>query len=295
MNYPDRACIIEVGPRDGFQNLAVAVATPEKLALIAEIVRAGVTAVEVTSFPAPREIPQLADGETVLRAVKDHHRDKVRCIVSAMSCEGAAAAAGLGADTVSYIVSAGDKHHQQLTCQSPAQSLAGFAAFCRLKSGARARLSISAAFASPHDGQTAPAAVLRLLEAGLRAGADEFNLADTTGTANPLQTMALLREVAANFAGVPVTLHFHDTQGMGLANVFSAFSLGFASFEASVGGLGGNPLRPLAAGNIATEDVVNMFAAMGVATGIDPVPLIAAARNLRAALPVNLSGHLINT
>lgn len=295
MSRPETVRIIEVCPRDGFQNVGIWIPTDMKLQIVDEMVHSRVGTIEVTSFPYPRKIPALADGETVLRTVKDRYGDKLACIVAALSPEGAMRATRGGADMVSYVFSAGERHHRQLTDQAPDKSLQGFAEFCRVKGAVKARLSISAAFASPLDGVTEPAAVLRLMEAGLAAGADEVNLADTTGTANPRQTENLLTEVARVFAGVPVTLHFHDTQGMGLANAYSAYRLGFTSFEASAGGLGGDPRLPGAAGNIATEDAVNMFASMGVKTGVDLERLVAMARSLRERLNVSLSGHLVNT
>lgn len=288
----DIAEIIEVGPRDGFQNLNILIPTALKLQIIDQLVDSNIKRIEVTSFPDPKVLSQLEDGKIVLSEVKRKYQEQIECIVSALSLEGAQKAVSLGADAVTYVVSASEPHHSVLTKQTLEQSLKGFAELNHIKGKAKARYSISAAFACPFGGKILPVTVLQLMETGIRLGADEVNLADTAGTANPRQVEELLNEVAKHFPDIPIALHIHDTYGMGLANVLTALSLGYRRFESSVGGLGNSPLATGAAGNIATEDLVNMFTGMGIQTGVVLEKLISTAKMLKKVLDVELSGHL---
>jgi hydroxymethylglutaryl-CoA lyase len=282
--------IIEVGPRDGFQNLNFFIPTDVKLQIIDQLIASNIKRIEVTSFPDPKVLSQFDDSKIVLSEVKKKYLGQVECIVSALSLAGAQNAVYLGADAVTYVVSASEQHHSLLTKQTLEQSLAGFAELNQIKGKTKARFSISAAFACPLGSKIPPATVLNLLEKGIRLGADEFNLADTAGSANPRQVRELLSEVAKHFPDMPTALHLHDTYGMGLANALTALSLGYSRFECSVGGLG-SPLSG-AAGNIATEDMVNMFTGMDIQTGVMFEKLIGTAKMLKTLLNVELSGHL---
>jgi hydroxymethylglutaryl-CoA lyase len=295
MIFPAAVEIIEVSPRDGLQNLGFSVSTEYKLHLIRRLIESNICTIEVTSFPQPKVIAELADGETVLATIKKEYRERVHCIVSALNETGALKAAEIGADAVTYVVSASEQHHLQLARQDLECSLQGFARFAEEKGKTRARFSISSAFVCPFHGIVNSDKVIRLIETGVTAGADEVSLADTTGTANPRQIHDLLQKVTRYFPGIQVNMHLHDTQGMGMANALMAFTMGFTRFETSIGGLGGNPFSPGAAGNIATEDVVNMFKAMGGATEIELDKVVGLAKEIKQDLSVNLSGRLVNS
>jgi len=293
MTFSDSLEIIEVAPRDGLQNLGFSVSTADKLDLLQSLIASNIRSIEVTSLPQPKVIPALADGEEVLTHIKQQYPEVI-CIVSALSFAGAYRALELNADAVTYLLSASEQHHMQLTRQTQEASLQSFAEFAAKKGKAKARFSISSAFVCPLQGTINPEKVVRLIEKGLNTGADEISLADTTGIAHPGQIYNLLERVKREFPHIPVNMHLHDTQGMGLANALMAFTMGFNRFETSVGGLGGNPLYPGGAGNIATEDVLNMFKSMGCSSPIDLNCLVEAAKAIKQRLSVNLSGRLAN-
>lgn len=294
MKLPAQVELIEVGPRDGLQNIATWVPTETKLEIIDALAASGIKKIEMTSFVHPKAIPQMADAATVLSEAKKKYQGKVTCIALVPNLFGAKKAIEAGADAITFVISASERHNLENTRQTVEQSLTALAEVCRLKGNVQARLVIATAFACPFAGVTPPRAVLRIIEAGLKAGVDDIDLADTIGTANPCHTETLLTEVLRQYPNYPFILHIHDTQGMGLANTLTALTLGFTRFEASVGGLGGCPFAPGAAGNIASEDMVNMFHQMGIKTGVDLEKLLLAARLVKEKLPVPLSGHMVN-
>lgn len=292
MNIPNQAEIIEVCSRDGFQNIKTPVSTPEKIAIIDQLAACGFSWMEATSFVHPKAVPQMADAAEVLRAVKKTHGDRVKFIALAPNLYGAERALEAGADALTFVISASEQHNQANTRQTIARSLGALAEVCRIKAGRKVRLAVATAFECPFAGTVAPEEALRLVESGLAAGADEVVLADTIGTASPCQVEALLSRLAEKYPQVDPVLHLHDTQGMGLANVLTALQLGVSRFEAAAFGLGGCPFAPGAAGNIASEDLVNMLHKLGAATGINAARLTAAARFIGSSLGLPALGHM---
>jgi hydroxymethylglutaryl-CoA lyase len=178
------------------------------------------------------------------------------------------------------------------TKQTVDQSLTALGEVCKIKANVLVRLSIATAFTCPFSGITPPESVMRIIESGRSAGADEFMLADTVGTANPLQVESLLGLVLPKY-GSNFVLHIHDTYGMGLANVLTCLNAGITRYETSIGGLGGCPFAPGAAGNIATEDMVSMLHMMNIRTGIDLPKLVGAARMAEESIEASFSGHIM--
>lgn len=292
LKLPKKVEIIEVCPRDGFQNIKTPISTETKIEIINKLVDCGFNWIEATSFINPKAIPQMADAAEVLKNAKEKHADKVGFIALALNLIGAQRAIEAGADAITYVVSASEKHNFENTRRTIDQSINEFIQVCKIKENVKVRFSIATALECPFAGTIDPSRVVQLVEAGLAVGADEVVLADTTGTANPVQIEALLSILIFRFPKVPFILHIHDTQGMGLANVLTALDFGINRFETAAAGLGGCPYAPGAAGNIATEDLVNMMHKMGIATGIDYANIIDVARYIAKKLEIPLVGHM---
>lgn len=293
MNVPAKVEVIEVGGRDGFQNVKTWIPTETKLAILERLAECGFKRMEITSFVHPKAIPQMADAADVLTHIKQKY-PSLTCIALAPNLFGARRAIELGADEITFVISASERHNLENTRQTLDQSIAALQEVCRIKNKTRVRLAVATAFHCPFAGPVPIANVFRLIEAGLAAGADDIYYADTIGAANPLEIERLVGSVQQHYPALPITLHLHDTRGMGLANVLAALSMGVTRFEAAVGGLGGCPFAPGAAGNIATEDLVNMLHAMNVETGIDLNSLLETARMVKETLPVTLTGHMVH-
>ena len=292
MKLPESAEITEVGPRDGFQILKTFIPTETKIKIIGGLVESGIKRIELTSFVHPKAVPQMADSAEVLTAAKQQYGDRIKCIALVPNLFGARRAIELGADEITVVISASERHNLENTRQTIDQSLAAFEEICKIKSNVLVRLSVVTAFTCFFSGDTPPENVVRIIESGKSAGADEFMLADTIGTANPLQVESLLGLLIPRY-GNNFVLHIHDTYGMGLANVLTCLNAGIWRYETSIGGLGGCPFAPGAAGNIATEDLINMLHLMNIPTGVDLTKLVGVARIVEKSIDTTLSGHLI--
>jgi len=293
MKLPGKVAVVEVGPRDGFQNVKAFIPTATKLKVIAAMAAAGVRVMEATSFVHPKAIPQMADAaEVAAAAVRISEAGGLRPIALVPNLAGAKNAWAAGIRAVTYVVSASEKHNLANINRTREQSLAELAAIASELPALKVRLAVATAFGCPFLGRVDEGLVLGLAEAGLTLGVEEVVLCDTIGVANPRQVFALVRTFRRVYPRVPVALHLHDTRGMGLANTLAGLEAGVATFETSVGGLGGCPFAPGAAGNTATEDMVNMLHAMDVETGVNLEKYLAAVRMVRAEIQPELTGHM---
>ncbi|WP_254274946.1 hydroxymethylglutaryl-CoA lyase [Halomonas sp. 3H] len=280
----------EVAPRDGFQIEATFVPTAAKIRLIDALSATGLTRIEATSFVSPKAVPALADAAEVVAGIR--RRPGVGITVLVPNVKGAERALAAGVDEINLVMSASDSHGLTNLRMTPTQSLEQFAAIVEaVRAQPQGRelfinASLSTSFGCPFEGAVPEARVLDLVERQLALGVQAVTLCDTTGMANPAQVARLCEAAQARFPGIPFTLHFHNTRGMGLANALAAWQAGITRFDASLGGLGGCPYAPGATGNVCTEDLVHMFEQMGVATGVDLDGLLAAS----ATLP-ELVGH----
>ena len=267
----DAVVVREVGLRDGLQSIDRIVPTADKIEWIRAAHTAGIRELEVGSFVPARLLPQLADtGELVAFA-----RTLPGLFVSVLipNLRGAERALEIGADLMLLPLSASHAHSLANLRKTPDEVVAEIARIRALRDASASRclleVGVSTAFGCTIQGHVAPSEVLRLVQAALDAGADRVGLADTVGYADPLMVGRLF-EQAARIAGDRLACgHFHDTRGLGMANVFAAWQTGVRRFDASLAGIGGCPHAPGASGNVATEDVVYLFASMGIATGID--------------------------
>ncbi|PSM16404.1 hydroxymethylglutaryl-CoA lyase [Nitratireductor sp. StC3] len=259
--------ITEVGPRDGLQNETRLMPSDEKTELIERLAGAGCTEIEITSFTHPKWIPALADAEEVARATGRLGITRFGLVPNRRGLERALAA---GVEGVTLVMSASEGHNRANLNRSVQASLNDLSA---LHEEARAaglvtRVSLSVVFGCPFDGAADLDKVVRLATRLAKAGADRIGLCDTVGMANPLQVEAFCRRLMEELPEVDFELHLHDTRGLALANAYAGWRVGIRRFDGAVGGLGGCPFAPGASGNVATEALDAMFAAMGVDTGL---------------------------
>lgn len=288
----DRVHIFEVVARDGFQNEARFVETADKIDLINKLSRTGVAKIEATAFVSPRAVPNMRDSAQVMEGVT--RAPSVVYSALAPNLRGAANAVAAGAQEVNVVLSASESHNWsnvRMTCEDSVAEVARIVDACSL-TGTPVNVSIATAFGCPFEGAVAPQRVLDLVSRCTQMGAAGVTLADTIGVANPAQVDRLVTAVLAQLGGETLTLHFHDTRGMGLANVYAAWRAGARRFDASLGGIGGCPFAPGATGNICTEDTAHMFAEMGVETGVDLPALLAIAQTLPQLLGHDTFGRL---
>jgi hydroxymethylglutaryl-CoA lyase len=267
----------EVGLRDGLQSIARTLPTEHKLAWVRAAHGAGLREIEVGSFVPAKLLPQLADTAELVAVAKT-----LPGLVSSVlvpNLKGAQAALDSGADLMLLPLSASHAHSLANLRKSPDEVVAEIGRIRALRDGAGSRclleVGLSTAFGCTIQGRVEEAEVLRLLQAVLDAGADRVGLADTVGYADPLQVTRLFERAFAVAGGRLACGHFHDTRGLGLANVYAAWQTGVRRFDACLAGIGGCPHAPGASGNVATEDLAYLFASMGVPTGLDFDALIA--------------------
>lgn len=279
--------ISEVGPRDGLQSVKATMPTAHKLAWIDGLHAAGLREIEVGSFVPARLLPQMADVAEVVRHALTRPGLTVMALVP--NVRGAEAALASGVHKLTLPVSASEAHSLANVRKTRAQMVDEVRAVVALRRASapkvRVEAGLSTAFGCTLQGPVPEDDVLRLAVALAEAGADEIGLSDTTGMANPAQVRRLFRRVRAEIGERTGAAHLHNTRGLGLANCLAAHDAGVRTFDSSQGGLGGCPYAPGASGNVVTEDLVFMFEAMGVRTGVDLDRLMAAREALRAGLP----------
>ena len=285
--------ITEVGPRDGLQNEPAVLSTDAKVAFVNALSQSGVTEIEVGSFVSPRAVPQLADSDEVFQRID--RRPGVIYSALVPNERGLSRARAAAADKIAVFTAASDTFNQRnihCTVQESIERLKPVVSEAK-RDGLPVRGYVSTATHCPFEGAVPPSRVLRVMEDLLDLGVDEISLGDTIGKATPSDVRRLLDDVKTHLASAPLSLHFHDTYGMAVANVLIAWTeYGIASFDASAGGLGGCPYAPGATGNVATEDVVYALRASGASIAVDERLVIQAARHLGALLSRPLSSRL---
>lgn len=283
--------IREVGTRDGLQSIATIFSTSAKLEWIRAEAAAGVPEIEVGSFVPPRLLPQMADSAEVVAGAKTIAGLRVSALIP--NLRGAENAFASGVDQVNYVLSVSEAHSRANVHRSVREAIAEFGAIVAYRDAhpeyrhIRIASGLATAFGCTISGTVALGDVLAAATELLALGADELAVADTVGYGNPAQCRRLFKAVLEIAGDIPVGAHFHDTRGLGLANVDAALDAGVRRFDASLGGLGGCPYAPGASGNIVTEDLVFMLEAMGLSTGIDLDTLVAA----RQVMEKNLNGE----
>src|SRR5437763_2582273 len=279
--------IREVGMRDGLQSIAEIMPTETKLAWLDAEYAAGVREIEVSSFVPPKLLPQLADAEAVVKHALTLPGLKVSTLIP--NSRGAERGLALGVPEMNFVLSVSEGHNLSNVRRSTQESVDDFRRVVQLcrDSGKAVKINcgLATAFGCTIEGDVDEDRVRRIASEVAAAGADGIILADTVGYGQPAAIGRVFRRIIADVAPLPVAAHFHDTRGLGLANVLAAFAAGCKAFDASLGGLGGCPYAPGATGNIVLEDTVFMFEAMGVETGIDVEKLAAVRELVGRALP----------
>lgn len=293
MQTPTHAKVTEVGPRDGFQAEKTFIPTARKIEFLDRLIDAGVPRIEATSFVSPRAVPQLADAEEVLRGVDRTRGTLLAALVP--NKRGALRAAEAAIDQMVVFLSASESHNNRNVNRTLEESLAGFEDVARVAAEAKIPVhgAIATAFGCPFEGDVPAAQVAEITRRYQELGFSGVSLGDTTGMATPPLVAAAveaIREVAPDF---PITLHFHNTRGIGLANVMVGLQLGIDRYESSFGGIGGCPFAPKATGNICTEDLVYLLHEMGVQTGIDLRKLADIACDVETAVAHDLPGQVM--
>jgi hydroxymethylglutaryl-CoA lyase len=273
---PSSASIYEVSPRDGLQNEATMIPLAGKRRLVEALVGAGITRLEITSFVSPKWVPQLADAEELARQL-----DPPPGVTYSALCpnaRGLERALAVGLREIAVFMSASETHNKMNVNKTIADTLSVFAEIVppAREAGVAVRGYLSTVWGCPYEGDVDPRAALRTAQQLLELGCYQVSLGDTIGVGTPRQTGEIVRRFLDAMPPERFALHLHDTRGTALANALVGLELGVRDFDASVGGVGGCPYAPGAAGNLATEDLVFMLHGMGVATGIDLDKLIAA-------------------
>lgn len=285
--------LCEVGPRDGLQNEKKLLSAKEKAELIEAAADAGFSVIEVGSFVHPKAVPQMADTDEVFRRLRRKEGVQYRALIA--NLKGVERAADCGCTKVKLNVSASKAHNIANLNRTPAETVAGFRVCtdAARSAGMEVSGSISMAFGSPWDREIPLSEVQEIVEAYLAVGVTELSLSDASGQAYPTQVYHICTEMARAYPQVSWWLHFHNTRGLGIANIVAGMQAGFTRFDSAFAGVGGCPFVPGAAGNVATEDVVHMCDEMGIQTGVDLDRAMEVGRSLERLLGHRADSYLL--
>jgi hydroxymethylglutaryl-CoA lyase len=288
-----RIFIHDVVARDGFQIEPNWIPTERKIEMIDRLSQTGVAKIEATSFVSPKAVPQLRDAAEVMAGIR--RNPDVTYVALVPNVRGAERALAAQVDEIVLVVSASETHNRANVRRSVAESFAGFTEVFAVLRGSDVAVvgAIATAFGCPFEGDVPEAQVLDCIGRYVDLGVRGVTFGDTTGMANPRQVQQLVGRARERFAGLELTLHFHNTRGMGLANVVSGLSAGVVRFEGCLGGLGGCPFAPGATGNVCTEDVVHMLQCMGYDTGVDLDRMLEASHRLEEIVGHELPGQVV--
>ena len=283
----------EVGTRDGLQMEQAFVPTEDKIALVNALSAAGLAKIEVTSFTSPTAIPALRDAEIVMREIE--RRPGVVYTALVPNLRGAERAIESKTDELNLVMSASETHNLANLRMTRAQSFASLAQVVGMAQAANVEVnvSLSCVFGCPMEGDVAEAEVFGLVQRFADLGVGSITLCDTTGMAYPSQVAHTTAAARARWPGMDFTLHFHNTRGMGLANVLAAIDAGADRFDASLGGLGGCPYAPGASGNVCSEEIVHALQLMGFDTGVNLPALIKAAERLPGLIGHDIPSQIV--
>ena len=278
--------ITEVGPRDGFQSEKTILKTEDKIDIINNLIEAGFPRIEVSSFVSPKAIPQLADAEIILNKVNRSSKTTLAALVP--NARGALRAVEAKLDEIVVFLSASESHNKKNVNRSVKESLLGFKEIADIagKNNIPIQGDIATAFGCPFEGNISPKKLADISKEYKLMGFKGVTLGDTTGMATPPVVIDAINAIRNNVPDFNITLHFHNTRGVGLANVMSGLNLGITDYESCFGGMGGCPFAPNATGNICSEDLIYLLHEMGIETGIDLDKIISIAKKVE-----NLVGH----
>ncbi len=293
MKLPKKVVLCEVGPRDGLQNEKKCVTIDKKVELINLVSEAGYKIIEVGSFVSPRAVPQMADTDDVFKKIKMKEGVEYRALVA--NVKGVERAIMCGCKKVKLNVSASKKHNLANLNKTPEESVSGFIDSVALatSNGLEVSGSISMPFGSPWEHRASIEGVTNIVKAYINVGISEISLSDTPGMAIPTQVYHVCKALIRQFPEVRWILHFHNTRGVGNANILAGMLAGVDTFDVSFGGLGGCPFVPDAAGNVVSEDVIHMLHEMDIETDIDLDAAIHIAKRVSEIVEHELPGYII--
>lgn len=292
---PSTVTVVEVGPRDGLQSEPEVVPTAAKIALVDGLSAAGFRHIEITSFVNPKWVPQLADAAEVAAGVTRRPGTVMSALVPNM--HGLELALGANIDEIVIFAAASETFTRKNMNRDIASSLAAYAEVTAgaLAAGKRVRAYVSTVWGCPYEGDIAPARVHDMAQRLLAMGAYQVSLGDTIGSATPRHVQDVIALLRTDIPEPALALHFHDTRGMGMANVVAGLDMGITTYDSSAGGLGGCPYAPGATGNIASEDLLYMLAAMDIQTGVDLSAVIEASRFMSKTLARELPSRYLRS
>lgn len=296
MRMPQEGLIVEVGPRDGLQNMGRYIETDKKVDLINALSNTGLKVIEVTSFVHPRTVPQLKDAKEVMSRIQRKKGVSYRVLIPNLT--GAQRAVEAGSKHMNFVLAASETFNKNNVRRTIGESLEEFRRivdFIQKRNVETVSVSLSTAFGCPFEKKVPREKVVDIARRLTKLGATELILCDTTGMANPLYVTEVLGDICEKITGVNIAAHFHNTRGTGLANIFAALSVGINIIETCVGGLGGCPFAPGANANVPTEDTVNMLQDMGIRTGVNLVDLIACAEMAQEMMGKELPGQVMKS
>lgn len=285
--------IVEVGPRDGFQNLEEYIPVEEKLKIIEGLIASGIKHMQHTSFVSPKAIPQLRDASEITKVLLEKYPD-FDFFPLVPNLYGARTAYELGIKKVSYVISLSASHNKANINRTHEESFEELKKIMDTYKDLDICVDVATTFGCPFEGKFSTEVVVEFIRQLVNMGVKEMTLADTIGVANPKQVREIVTALKEEFPKVEFQVHIHDTRNMGMVNTLAAIESGITKVQSTLGGLGGCPFAPGASGNTATEDLVYMLKDMGYDTGINIDGLLEIARYEKSIIDGNFSGHLIN-
>jgi len=289
---PDRVTLVEVGPRDGFQQEETVVPTEHKVLIVKELVEAGMKWIQVASFVHPVKVPQMSDADRLIQKLPRY--DHVVYTALVLNDRGLERALASGIHAVEISLSASDAHSQRNTGMPHGEALAHILPLIgrALSAGLHVRASVQCAFGCHYEGSVPIDRVVGIIRQFIHHGASVVALADTTGMGSPLSVQRMLDAVLPVTNRNPLAIHLHDTRGLGLVNLMAALKYGVSIFDTSFAGMGGCPFVPGAAGNIATEDTAYLLESLGIQTGIDYRRLAVVSRDAESFFNKSFPGRI---
>ncbi|MCM1219585.1 MAG: hydroxymethylglutaryl-CoA lyase [Lachnospiraceae bacterium] len=284
--------IMEVGPRDGFQNVREFIPTKIKLDIIRGLMDSGIRRIQISSFVSPRAIPQMQDAETVVRTILEEYPER-EVSVLVPNFKGAQKAAALGIREICPVISLSASHNMANVKRTHEQSYEEIAKIRESFPDVKLTVDVATAFGCPFEGRMETENLLKMLGKLWETGIHAFTLCDTIGIAYPAQVENVIHTVRREYPEAELNVHIHDTRNMGILNSYVAIKTGIDAVQTALGGLGGCPFAPGATGNTATEDLAYMLIQEGYDIGIDFQKLLSTARMLREKVNGNYSGHQI--
>ena len=285
--------VTEVGPRDGFQSEKTILKTEDKIDVINTLIDAGFPRIEVSSFVSPKAIPQLADAAKILENVKRNHQTTLAALVP--NARGALRAVDAKLDEIVVFLSASESHNKKNVNRSVKDSLLGFKEIVDIagKNNIPIQGDIATAFGCPFEGNISAKRLAEISKEYKKMGFKGVTLGDTTGMATPIVVTEAVNAIRDMVPDFDITLHFHNTRGIGLANVMTGLNLGITDYESCFGGMGGCPFAPNATGNICSEDLIYLLHEMGIDTGINLDQLISVAKRVETLVGHRLPGQVM--